>query len=90
MALPNSYTMKTGAITSYFDAMQNAEAPERFSSKFLEGLGFSGTNDRLLIGILKDLGFLNADGAPEERYYSFLDKSISAKVVADGVRVRTH
>lgn len=86
MALPDSYTIKIGAVRAYFDALLNAEAPERFSQKFLEGLGYSSSNDRLLIGILKDLGFLNADGKPTDRYYEFLDKSIAPKVVADGVR----
>ncbi|MEZ6148472.1 MAG: DUF5343 domain-containing protein [Planctomycetaceae bacterium] len=86
MSLPDSYTIKIGAVPAYFDALLNAEAPERFSQKFLEGLGFSSSNDRLLIGILKDLGFLNADGKPTDRYYEFLDKSIAPKVVAEGVR----
>lgn len=86
MALPNSYTMKTGAINAYFEAIRNAEAPSRFSYKFLEGLGFASSNDRLLIGILKELGFLNADGAPQDRYFQFLDKSISSKVLAEGIR----
>jgi len=86
MALPNSYTMKSGAFTAYFDAFLNAEAPDRFSQKFLEGLGFKSTNDRLMIGILKELGFLNADGTPQDRYFQFLDKTKSAKIVAEGIR----
>ncbi|MCK8485213.1 DUF5343 domain-containing protein [Aliiroseovarius sp. S2029] len=86
MVLPNSYTIKTGAISDYFEAMLNAQAPDRFSHKFLEGLGFSSSNDRLLIGILKELGFLNSDGAPQQRYYEFLDRSVSQKVLADGIR----
>lgn len=86
MSLPNSYTIKPGAIPDYFEAMLNAEAPERFSQKFLDSLGFSSSNDRLLIGILKELGFLNADGAPQDRYYSFLDRSASAKVLAEGIK----
>ncbi|HZM06608.1 MAG TPA: DUF5343 domain-containing protein [Candidatus Saccharimonadales bacterium] len=86
MALPNSYTIKANAIPAYFDALLDAQAPERFSIKFLEGLGFNSTNDRLLIGILKDLGFLNADAAPQQRYFEFLDRSISRKVVADAIR----
>lgn len=68
MALPNSYTLKPNAIPGYFDAILDAQAPERFSIKFLENLGFTSTNDRLLIGILKDIGFLNADAVPQQRY----------------------
>lgn len=86
MALPESYTLKPGAIPAYFDTMLDAQPPERFSLKFLEQLGFTSTNDRLFIGILKDLGFLNRDGAPQSRYFDFLDKSQSKKVVAEGIR----
>ena len=66
--------------------MLDAQAPERFSVKFLENLGFTSTNDRLFIGILKDLGFLNRDGAPQPRYFEFLDRSRSKVVIAEGIR----
>ena len=86
MALPDSYVLKPAAIPAYFDAILDAQAPERFSYKFLENLGFSSTNDRLLIGLLKDLGFLNSDGAPQPRYYQFLDRSRSKQVLAEAVQ----
>ena len=56
MALPNSYTQKPNAIPAYFDAILNAQAPERFTIRFLETLGFASTNDRLFVSILKELG----------------------------------
>jgi hypothetical protein len=86
MPLPDSYTIKPTAIPEYFEAILNAQPPERFSVKFMENLGFTSTNDRLFIGILKDLGFLNRDGAPQPRYYEFLDKSRSKQVLAAGIR----
>jgi hypothetical protein len=86
MNLPNSYTVKAGAIPAYFDAILDAQPPERFSIKFLENLGFTSTNDRLFIGILKDLGFLNADGVPQQHYYNFIDKSQSRMVLANAIR----
>lgn len=86
MSLPDSYTLKPGAIPAYFNAIQNAEAPPRFSQKFLEGLGFTSTNDRLLIGVLKELRFIDADGVPQKRYYEFLDRSRSPKVLGEAVR----
>jgi hypothetical protein len=86
MALPDSYTLKTGSIPAYFDAMLDAQPPERFSLKFLENLGFTSTNDRLFIGILKDLGFLNRDGTPQPRYFSFLDRERAKHMVAEGIR----
>jgi hypothetical protein len=86
MGLPDSYTLKPGSIPDYFDAIVNAQPPERFSNKFLEGLGFKSTNDRLIIGVLKDLGFLDSDGKPTPRYFSYLDRSQSARVLAEGIR----
>src|SRR5262245_37335175 len=83
MALPDSYTLKPGSIPDYFEAMLNAQPPARFTQSFLEGLDFKGTNDRLWIGVLKDLGFI---GVPKDRYYQFLDRSQAAKVVASGIR----
>jgi hypothetical protein len=86
MALSENYTQKYSALPAYFDAMLEAQPPDRFSVKFLENLGFTSTNDRLFIGILKDLGFLNRDGTPQSRYFEFLDKSRSKQIVADGIR----
>jgi hypothetical protein len=86
MALPNSYTLKPNAIPAYFDALLDAQAPERFSTKFIENLGFTSTNDRLLIGIMKDLGFVNTDAVPQQRYFEFLDRSRSRQVLADAIR----
>ena len=86
MGLPDSYTLKPNSVPAYFDAILDAQPPERFSVKFLENLGFTSTNDRLFIGILKDLGFLNRDGAPQPRYFEFLDRTRSKQVLADGIR----
>ncbi len=86
MALPDSYTLKPGSIPAYFDAILQAEAPERFSTKFLEGLEFKSTNDRSLIGILKDLKFLDTDAKPTKLYYEFLDRPQSKKVLAAAIR----
>ena len=86
MSLPDSYTKKPNAIPFYFDAMLKAEAPERFTYSFLESLEFKSTNDRLLVRILKDLRFLDTDGVPLDRYFEFLDRSRSKRVVAEGIR----
>lgn len=90
MALPDSYTQKPGSIPGYFDAILNAEAPERFTYRFLENLEFKSTNDRLFVGILKDLGFLDTDGVPQQRYYEFHDKTQSRKVLAEAIRDAYH
>ncbi|QHX43825.1 DUF5343 domain-containing protein [Treponema vincentii] len=86
MSLPDSYTQKPSAISEYFESFKAAQAPERVSYKFLENLGFTSTNDRMIIGILKELGFIDTDGKPTQRYYKFLDKNESSKIIAEGIR----
>ena len=86
MGIAQSYTVKYNAIGTFFNALHEAEAPERFSNKFLEHLGFTSTNDRAFITILKDLEFLDSDGKPKDNYYQFLDRSQSAKVLAKAIR----
>jgi len=86
MSLPDSYTQKPGAIPEYFQTIRKAEPPERFSHSFLQNLGFKSTNDRSLISILKELGFLDENGAPTERYYEYLDETQSEKVLAQGIK----
>jgi hypothetical protein len=49
-------------------------------------LGFTSTNDRLFIGILKDLGFLSRDGVPQPRYFEFLDRPRSKQILAEAIR----
>jgi hypothetical protein len=74
------------SLGDFFEALRNARAPERFTSKFLAQLGFESTNDRLLIGVLKGLGFLEESGAPTPRYYAFLDASQSGRILAEAIR----
>ena len=87
MSLPTSYM--TGSFTkipTYFDTMLTAKAPEKFTTKFMSDLGFSSSNDRQFVSVLKTLGFLDDAGIPTQRYYKFLDQSCSKLMVADGIR----
>lgn len=86
MALPNSYTQKPNTVSDYFEAILNAEPPERFTNQFLVQLDFKSTNDRMFIGILKELGFIDTDGAPKQRYYDFLDRTQSKIILAEGIK----
>jgi hypothetical protein len=87
MALPRSYLTSTKNLAQILDSIKAAQAPEKFTIKFLESLDFKSTSDRLIIAVLKALGFLSTDNArPTERYFRFLDQTQSAAVLAEGVR----
>ncbi|SFI32900.1 hypothetical protein SAMN04515618_117100 [Collimonas sp. OK307] len=86
MALTNSYLATTKNLASILTSLQSAKAPERFSTKFLTDLGFSSSNDRLVIGVLKALGFLDESGVPTKRYFAYLDQGESGRILADSIR----
>jgi hypothetical protein len=86
LALPKSYLTSVKNLGAILAAIQQAKAPERFTVRFLESLDFKGTADRLIIGVLKSLGFLDDQGKPTQRYFAFLDQTQSAAVLADGIR----
>ena len=86
MSVPTSYLTSLKNLKAILTAIQNAQAPKKFTTRFLASLGFTSVNDRLVIGVLKSLGFLNPDGAPTKRYYEFLDQTQAKRVLADGVR----
>jgi hypothetical protein len=86
MALTTSYLVTTKNLEAFFNAIRGAKAPEHFTYKFLNQLDFASSNDRLFIGVLKGLGFLDDSGAPTQRYYAFLDQGESGKVLAEAIR----
>jgi Family of unknown function (DUF5343) len=86
IALIASYLVTTKNVESFFNSLITAKAPDVFTQKVLENLEFKSTNDRLFISLLKGLGFLDANGAPTERYFKFLDQSQSKRVLAEAIQ----
>lgn len=86
MSLTDAYLVTTKNLEAVFNAIQSAQAPEKFSQKFLEQLDLTSSNDRLYIKILKELGFLDDAGIPLDRYYKFLDTSESRRILAEAIK----
>lgn len=86
MGLSTSYLTSTKNFEGIMNSILGARAPDRFTNKFLEDLGYKSSNDRLITGVLKSLGMLNDAGEPTQRYFDFLDQSQSKKVIAIGVQ----
>lgn len=85
MSLTNSYLITTKNLEAVINALLTARAPERFTYKFLEDLGFKSSNDRLYINLFKSIGLLDEGATPTERYYKFLDQGIYKEVLAEGI-----
>lgn len=86
MSLTSSYLTSTKNFEGIMNSILGARAPERFTNKFLEDLGYKSSNDRLITGVLKALGLLGETGEPTQRYYDFLDQTQSKKIIAIGIQ----
>jgi uncharacterized protein DUF5343 len=86
MALPTSYLTSFKNLPAILDSIQEAQAPDRFTVKFLQDLGYTSAADRLIIKMLKILGMLRESGEPTSAYHEYLDPSQSGRVLADGLR----
>jgi hypothetical protein len=69
------------------DKIQNAGVPEVFNIDFLKDLGFTSSNDRPVIKLLKYVGLLDASGRPQTAYREFVDHTKAKKVLAARLRV---
>ncbi len=86
MAIPTSYLTSTKNLSGVLNSIVGAQAPDKFTTRFLESLDYKTSSDRLVIGVLKSLAFLADDGRPTQRYFNYLDQSQSAVVMADAIR----
>ena len=85
MALPTPYLTSFKNLPAILDSIQEAQAPDRFTVKFLQDLGYTSAADRLVIKMLKILGLLRESGEPTSAYHEYLDPSQSGRVLADGL-----
>jgi len=86
MGLPTSYLTSYKNLPGILSAVQNAQAPKNFTTRFLESIGYKNAADRLIIGVFKAIGFLTQEGAPTSRYFEFLDQTQAKKVLAQGIQ----
>jgi len=86
MGVTPAYLISSKNLGAFLDAVRGARAPERFTLRFLESLGFTSTNDRLFVPLLKALRFIDDNSVPTKRYFEFLDETRSKQVLADGIR----
>lgn len=86
MAVMRQYLTSSKNLGPILAAIRGGEAPDRFTQRFLESLGFKSTSDRLSISVLKGLGFLKESGEPTERYIQYLDGDQSKAILGDAIR----
>src|SRR5687767_5249460 len=81
-----TYLMSITNAPRILDAIQRAGVPETFNRDFLADLGFTGSQDRPMVKVLKYIGFLDAAGRPQHPYREFMDGTRARKVLARQLR----
>ncbi|TXK18649.1 DUF5343 domain-containing protein [Homoserinibacter sp. GY 40078] len=73
-------------VGSILEKIKGAGTPPKFTHDFLKStLGFSSSNDRAMIKVLRTLGFISADSTPTQRYNDFKGEH-GGQVLAVGLR----
>jgi hypothetical protein len=73
-------------LGTLFEKITSAKVPPKFTYDFLQTtIGLRGSNDRSLITLLKNLGFIDASGTPTNTY-SLLKSGDRKKALAAGIR----
>lgn len=86
MALSSSYVLAISRFPDFFARMRDGQAPDQVTNQLLKDWGFSSSNDRAFIPLLKSLGFLSPTGQPTPRYHEYRDHSRSKRVMAEALR----
>lgn len=86
MSLPSAYVQVYGQLEDVLARIADGQAPDKFTTQYLKDLGFSSSNFRAVIPLLKALGFLSEDGSPTSRYHEYRNTARSRRVMAEALR----
>lgn len=80
------YVMSNNRIKPILEKARSAAKPKKFTHEFLKQLGFSSSNDRAIVPLLRRLGFLADDGTPTSYYDLLRDENKRGKVLAERIK----
>jgi Family of unknown function (DUF5343) len=82
-----TYLASNKNLETLFNTIQSAKVPDRFTQDFLgTTIGLKGTNDRMMIPLLRTLGFLESSGAPTESYRELKNRESARRAIAKGIK----
>lgn len=79
------YTTVPGKIAGLFQKIKETGVPPKITEKWLKSVGFSSSNDRSLIPILRLVGFIDKSGIPQKRWHEYRGPN-GKQVLAEGIR----
>lgn len=87
--MPDSYpyTIANKQIEPMLTRIRTAARPERLNRELLNAWGFTASNDRAIISVLRGLGFIAEGGSPTEAYDRLRDPNDWKHVLGERMRV---
>lgn len=86
MTLANTYVQVYGQLGEFFSRIRQGQAPDQFTQQHLKDLGFTSSNYRAVIPLMKALGFLTPEGIPTPRYHEYRNDAQSRRVMGEALR----
>ncbi|MHB8361552.1 MAG: DUF5343 domain-containing protein [Thermoplasmataceae archaeon] len=77
------YTTNTGNLKKFLEGIPKTGVPTKVTREYLTKIGYTSSNDRAIINVLKFIGFLDHDGSPTEKYKQFRNTNTSRTVMAE-------
>jgi Family of unknown function (DUF5343) len=81
------YLSSNKNVAKLFEKILSAQKPGTFTHDYLQNtIGFKGTNDRPLIPMLRNLGFLDTANVPTAAYDLLKNRTTAKGAVAEGIK----
>jgi len=80
------YTPSPNNIQEFLEKLRTIAVPPKVSQSFLKTIGFTSSNDRYIIGVLKSLGFIDANGVPQQGWKDFRDRAKAPSAMASSIK----
>ncbi|WAB80607.1 DUF5343 domain-containing protein [Microcella daejeonensis] len=81
------YTVAPGPLGEFLEKLKNIGVPDKIDYAYLGQIGFTSSNHRPFVPILKHIELLDGKGVPTDRYRKGLRGGESGKaIVAEGIR----
>ncbi len=85
------YLTTPNIIPKFFAEIQTTLAvPTAVNQEWLKTIGYTSSNHRPLVPLLKSLGFVDSNGKPSERWTSYRDRTKARQIMAEAIRSAYH
>lgn len=80
------YLTNAAKIKPFLDHIQDAKVPAKITNNYLLSAGFKSSNDRLLIPVMKFIGFLDNSGMATDKWRNYRNKMNSEIVLGEAIK----